>query len=225
MIYFVAGTDTDSGKTIVSSALLHLAQEQGIQTLGVKPIASGCQDTPAGLRNSDALSLMAKSSIKLEYDEVNPFSFEPAIAPHIAAKEQGVPLSPEALQQTIDLCLYQDAELCIIEGAGGWRLPLGSGAFLSDVVKAWQLPVILVVGVKLGCLNHAVLTQEAILADGLKIAGWVANQVDSNMSCYQENIESLNELMQGPCLGEIPYLASATAEVAANYLSLSFMKS
>ncbi|MCH1930520.1 dethiobiotin synthase [Shewanella sp. A25] len=226
-MYFVTGTDTDSGKTLVSSALLEAvnlrASQTGIacSTLGVKPIASGCEQTAEGLRNSDALKLMMSSSVKLTYEQVNPFSFEPAIAPHVAAKQVSVTLSPERIIDSLDLAQFQLADFCLIEGAGGWRLPLGEGRFLSEMVQQLNLPVILVVGMKLGCLNHALLTQEALISDGLTIAGWVANCVDPNMSVFDENLATLKEEMRAPFLGCIPHLAEATGKNAAQYLELS----
>lgn len=225
MTYFVAGTDTDSGKTLVSSALLHLASKQGKSSLGLKPIASGSHfysvdgEQPV-LKNPDALSLMASSSIKLPYQQVNPFTFEPAIAPHIAAEQMGVNLSVGDLLEHVVLDDTDKAELGLIEGAGGWRLPLNRDEFLSDFVKVLQLPVILVVGVKLGCLNHALLTQESIQTDGLEIAGWVANRVDGDVSCFEENMEYLHSNMNAPCLGVIPFLDEPTPENAADYLTL-----
>jgi len=222
MIYFVTGTDTDCGKTFISTALLNRAKEKGSDTLGLKPIASGCERTESGLRNSDALSLMAESTIELDYTLVNPVSFEPAIAPHIAAAHTGIDISPESILNRLSGALegLNGSELCIIEGAGGWRLPLGEGLFLSEVVQQLSVPVILVVGVKLGCLNHAVLTQEAIKADGLKIGGWIANIVDGDTSCLEENLASLQSLMNGPCLGVVPHLQELSIETAASYLNV-----
>lgn len=237
MIFFVTGTDTDSGKTLVSSALLSavnasmtkidpaasISPVNRMSTLGIKPIASGCVQTSEGLRNADALQLMAVSSHKIAYPKVNPFSFEPAIAPHIAAAQLGVRLSPAVIIEHLALATFAAVDFCLIEGAGGWRLPLGEGRYLSEVVQRLELPVILVVGMKLGCLNHALLTQEAILADGLNIAGWVANSVDPNMSMFEENLHSLKQMMSAPFLGCIPYLTQPIAENAAEYLNVEWL--
>ncbi|MCL1091887.1 dethiobiotin synthase [Shewanella profunda] len=239
-MFFVTGTDTDSGKTLVSSALLTAVNRLGniahadsavsilasntMSTLGVKPIASGCAQTSEGLRNADALQLMTSSSLKLAYPVINPFTFEPAIAPHIAAAQVGVSLAPEVIIESLDLAAFAQADFCLIEGAGGWRLPLGEGRYLSEVVQRLELPVILVVGMKLGCLNHALLTQEAILADGLKIAGWVANCVDPNMSMLEENLASLKEMMSSPFLGSVPFLEEPTADNAANFLHCELLE-
>ncbi|NRB24244.1 dethiobiotin synthase [Shewanella sp.] len=231
MKYFVTGTDTDSGKTLVTSALLYkMSQSQAYgRTLGLKPVASGCEPTEKGLRNSDALALIEESSIKLDYERVNPISFLPAIAPHIAASQTGVDISPAAIlapiQQSIVAAELHDNDVCLIEGAGGWRLPLGQGHFLSEVVQALDVPVILVVGVKLGCLNHAVLTYEAIIADGLTVAGWVANIVEPQTRCLDENLASLHQLMPSSCLGVVPYLSEATAAAAAEHLNLAALVS
>ncbi|MCE9678941.1 dethiobiotin synthase [Shewanella sp. AS1] len=219
-MYFVTGTDTDSGKTLIGSALLYKAKQQGT-TLGVKPIASGCEMTTQGLRNSDALSLMAQSSLKLPYEQINPFAFAPAIAPHIAAKQAGQSLSVASIERHLRTLPFHKVDFSLIEGAGGWRLPLGEGAYLSDLAKALELPVILVVGLKLGALNHAVLTQEALLADGLEIAGWVANRVDPKMSVPEENLQSLHEMMSSPCLGVVPYLDSPDVAQVASYLDIN----
>lgn len=227
MKYFVTGTDTDSGKTLISTALLHsinVSSAKG-RSLGLKPVASGCELTDNGLRNSDALALMAQSSIKLDYNAVNPISFLPAIAPHIAANEDKVDISPAVLlahlSTSFNDAVLTDEDICLIEGAGGWRLPLGKGQFLSQVVQALNLEVILVVGVKLGSLNHAVLTQEAIKADGLTIKGWVANVVDHETSRLGENLASLHLLMESPCLGVIPHLKTPSAEAASVFLDTS----
>ena len=228
-MFFVTGTDTDSGKTLVSTALLTAFNREAARTgaahlsLGVKPVASGCETTEQGLRNSDALKLMSASSLKLSYEQVNPISFEPAIAPHIAAKQLGVNLSPEAILATLDRQAFAQADFCLIEGAGGWRLPLGDGRYLSELVQQLNLPVILIVGMKLGCLNHALLTQEAIIADGLTVAGWVANCVDPNMSVFDENLASLKEMMTSPFLGCIPHLKQADAEHAAHFIDIQLL--
>ena len=229
MAYFITGTDTDSGKTLVSSALLYLVSQpstllQQPKTLGLKPIASGCEMTNKGLRNADALSLISQSTIKLPYERINPISFEPAIAPHIAAKKNGTDISVKTLLKKMHFSALPEHDFCLIEGAGGWRLPLGNQQFMSQVVQALSLPVIMVVGMKLGCLNHALLTQEAILADGLNLSGWVANCVDPNMSNFDDNLQSLTEMMRAPLLGTIPFLQNPTAKEAAKYINFSLVQ-
>ncbi|WP_299494299.1 dethiobiotin synthase [uncultured Shewanella sp.] len=229
-MYFVTGTDTDCGKTLVSSALLYKAKGR---TLGFKPIASGCEKSELGLRNSDALSLLAASSVKLgetlkhngkpmqlEYQHINPYAFEPAIAPHIAAQQIDMTIEPTKLLKHIAFATSLPLDFCLIEGAGGWHLPLGGEHLLSHVVKEAKLSVILVVGVKLGCLNHALLTQEALVKQGVQVAGWVANCIDPNMPHLEENLQTLSNMMLGTCLGVLPYLSEATAVTAATYLTL-----
>ena len=217
--YFIAGTDTDAGKTTVAAGLLCAVRQQGLSTLGAKPVASGCLRTPDGLRNSDALALMAESSVRLPYREVNPYAFEPAIAPHVAAQEAGIELAVPALTDAMRQVLAQGADFTLVEGAGGWRVPLSGQAYLSDLAEALGLPVILVVGVRLGCINHALLTAEAIARDGLQLAGWVANVVAPDTARLEENLASLAERLSAPCLGRVPHLAQADANAVAAYLT------
>ncbi|MGJ7548455.1 dethiobiotin synthase [Pseudomonas alloputida] len=221
--YFIAGTDTDVGKTTIAAGLLHAARLQGLSTLGAKPVASGCTMTPKGLRNSDAQALIDESSLKLTYKEVNPFAFEPAIAPHVAAREAGVALEVPVLAKAMRHVLDQGADFTLVEGAGGWRVPLSDRANLSDLAIALKLPVILVVGVRLGCINHALLSAEAIARDGLQLAGWVANIIDPRTSRLEENLASLAERLPAPCLGRVPKLKQATADAVAEHLQLDLL--
>ncbi|AMK33304.1 dethiobiotin synthase [Pseudomonas mosselii] len=221
--YFIAGTDTDVGKTTIAAGLLHAARQLGLSTLAAKPVASGCVVTAKGLRNSDALALIDESSVKLSYEAVNPFAFEPAIAPHVAAREAGVALSVPALRDAMQKVLVQHADFTLIEGAGGWRVPLSDHANLSDLAIALKLPVILVVGVRLGCINHALLSAEAIARDGLQLAGWVANIVDPRTSRLEENLSSLAERLPAPCLGRVPWLKQAGADAVAAHLQLDLL--
>lgn len=221
--YFIAGTDTDVGKTTIAAGLLHAARLQGLSTLGAKPVASGCSMTPKGLRNSDAQALIDESSIKLAYEEVNPFAFEPAIAPHVAAREANVALEVTVLAKAMRHVLGQRADFTLIEGAGGWRVPLSNHANLSDLAIALKLPVILVVGVRLGCINHALLSAEAIARDGLQLAGWVANIIEPRTSRLEENLASLAERLPAPCLGRVPKLKQATADAVAEHLQLDLL--
>ncbi|MFV3404371.1 MULTISPECIES: dethiobiotin synthase [Pseudomonas] len=221
--YFIAGTDTDVGKTTIAAGLLRAARAQNLSTLAAKPVASGCVVTPKGLRNSDALALIDESSIKLPYRQVNPFAFEPAIAPHVAAREAGVALEVPTLLKAMRQVLDQQADFTLVEGAGGWRVPLSDHANLSDLAIALNLPVILVVGVRLGCINHALLSAEAIAADGLQLAGWVANIVEPKTSRLEENLASLAERLPAPCLGRVPWLKQASAEAVAAHLHLDLL--
>ena len=186
--YFITGTDTDVGKTTVAAGLLFAAREAGLTTAAGKPVASGCEQTPKGLRNADALALMAECSLPLTYNEVNPVAFEPAIAPHIAAREVGVTLTVESLLAPMQAILAKQAQFTLIEGAGGWRVPLSGQDSLSGLAQVLDLPVILIVGVRLGCISHALLTAEAIARDGLQLAGWVANIIGPKTSRLEENL-------------------------------------
>ncbi|MFI7858878.1 dethiobiotin synthase [Pseudomonas promysalinigenes] len=221
--YFIAGTDTDVGKTTIAAGLLHAARLQGLSTLGAKPVASGCTMTAKGLRNSDAQALIDESSIKLDYQQVNPFAFEPAIAPHVAAREAGVALEVAALARAMRHVLDQRADFTLVEGAGGWRVPLSDQANLSDLAIALKLPVILVVGVRLGCINHALLSAEAIARDGLQLAGWVANVIEPKTARLEENLASLAERLPAPCLGRVPKLKQASADAVAEHLQLDLL--
>ncbi|HEK1691971.1 TPA: dethiobiotin synthase [Pseudomonas putida] len=221
--YFIAGTDTDVGKTTIAAGLLHAARLQGLSTLGAKPVASGCTVTTKGLRNADAQALIDESTLKLPYEAINPFAFEPAIAPHVAAREAGVTLEVPALLKAMRHVLDQGADFTLVEGAGGWRVPLSGHANLSDLAIALKLPVILVVGVRLGCINHALLSAEAIARDGLQLAGWVANVIDPRTSRLEENLASLAERLPAPCLGRVPKLKQATADAVAEHLQLDLL--
>ncbi|MBC9249011.1 dethiobiotin synthase [Pseudomonas alcaligenes] len=219
--YFVTGTDTEIGKTTIAAGLLHKARLAGLSTAAAKPVASGCVQTPAGLRNDDALALLGQCSLTLGYAEVNPFAFAPAIAPHLAAREAGVELDVAHLLPAVRRVLDKAADFTLVEGAGGWRVPLAGDESLSDLAVALNLPVILVVGVRLGCINHAVLSAEAVIRDGLHLAGWVANIVDPHTSRLQENLATLAERLPAPCLGQVPRLAEASPAAVAAYLQLA----
>lgn len=221
--YFIAGTDTDVGKTTIAAGLLRAARQAGFSTLAGKPVASGCELGEHGLRNADALALMAQSSIPLPYEQVNPLAFAPAIAPHLAAREVGVTLAVADLLAPMQALLAHQADFTLIEGAGGWRVPLSGSASLSDLAIALGLPVILVVGVRLGCINHALLSAEAIARDGLPLAGWVANVIDGDTARLEENLVTLAERLPAPCLGRVPRLEGATAERVAGYLDVGLL--
>ncbi|WP_220812394.1 dethiobiotin synthase [Pseudomonas paralcaligenes] len=218
--YFVTGTDTEIGKTTIAAGLLHAARLAGLSTAAAKPVASGCVPTGAGLRNDDALALLGECSLALAYDEVNPFAFEPAIAPHLAAREAGVELSVARLLPAVRRVLDRGADFSLVEGAGGWRVPLAGDESLSDLAVALRLPVILVVGVRLGCINHALLSAEAIRRDGLALAGWVANIIEPRTSRLEDNLATLAERLPAPCLGRVPRLDRATPAAVAAHLSL-----
>ncbi|HSB96906.1 MAG TPA: dethiobiotin synthase [Spongiibacteraceae bacterium] len=217
--YFVTGTDTDVGKTLIAAGLLAAANAKGLSTAALKPVAAGCELTSTGLRNADALLLQRVMSLDLPYEQINPVALAPAIAPHIAAAQAGLKLSVDRLAGICRGVLMQRADLTLVEGAGGWRVPLNSREFLSRLAVELQLPVILVVGMRLGCINHAVLTAEAIARDGLRLAGWVANRCQAELGCYEENVQTLKSLLPAPCLGEVPYLATPEPERIAVHLN------
>lgn len=224
--FFVTGTDTDAGKTLVTSALLYAARQRKLSTLGLKPIASGSQITPEGLRNDDALALQRQSVPSVAYATINPWAFAPAIAPHLAAKEADQTLRVNQVVSTLqETCALAPRDITLIEGAGGWRVPLNGHEDFSEIPRAMNLPVILVVGLKLGCLNHARLTAEAIIADGLALAGWVGSVVDSDFTTHSTrfaaSLEVLENTLPAACLGIIPRLDCPTPQAAYRYLCLA----
>jgi dethiobiotin synthetase len=215
---FVTGTDTGVGKTVVAAGLVHLFARRGHRVVGLKPVASGGEPTANGLRNSDALALAAASSVPLPYELTNPCCFGPAIAPHLAAQEAGVAISVDALAGWYRRAAA-GAELAIVEGAGGWRVPLHPEGFLSDLPERLGLGVILVVGLRLGCLNHARLTLEAIAASGrCPFVGWIANRIDPGLARAEENLETLERLLGGPPLAVVPRLDGTDATAAVCWL-------
>lgn len=219
--FFVAGTDTDCGKTFVSRVLLHAAGQRGLSTIGMKPVAAGAEQTEAGLRNEDALLLQAAASQQLPYEQVNPICLPDPVSPHLAAARAGKRLQVQRIAGFCQGLLMKRADLTLIEGAGGWRVPISEQEFMSDLARALNLPVILVVGMKLGCLNHALLTAEAIVRDGLTLAGWVANQRDPQMALVEENLQTLHDAMPFPCLGHIPVLGNPDdLDQAARHVNL-----
>lgn len=206
---FVTGTDTEVGKTYVSAGLLQAFNRQGLQTIGLKPIASDCKLENNKLINADALQLQKHASYPLDYDVINPIAFAPPVAPHIIAEQLGQPLSVARLTELTRPALQLEADITLIEGFGGWYAPLSATETMADYVRAMQFDVLLVVGMRLGCLNHAVLTHRAILADGLKCIGWVANCIDPDMLYLQENIALLIASLPTPCLGIVGHGESA----------------
>jgi len=203
--YFITGTDTDVGKTWISLGIIEALKQQGKKVGVMKPISAGCEQTENGLRNEDALLLQQHSNVELNYDLINPYAFEPAIAPHIAAADAGIRMDIETLYQKLQT-IEQQSDCVVVEGAGGWLVPLNDFQTMADLAKRFQMPVILVVGMRLGCLNHALLSVEAIRASGLPLVGWIANQVSAEMSCLDENIATLQQMIDAPMLGQIPHL-------------------
>lgn len=220
MSYFITGTDTDVGKTLISCALLHAFAAQGKRVAGFKPVAAGCD---ADGHNDDARALRAASSMQLTYGQVNPYCFHHAIAPHLAARNEGVRIELSRI-----LASYRElagqADEVIVEGAGGFLVPLNDQYNSADLAQELNLPVIVLVGMRLGCINHALLTLRAIADYQLECVGWVANVLDADMSALQENIAALRERIAAPLLGVVPHLAEPDAEGVARYLDLSLLE-
>ncbi|WP_423807174.1 dethiobiotin synthase [Photobacterium damselae] len=218
--FFVTGTDTEVGKTVATRAILHAAGHADIKMSGYKPVASGSSRTEGGLRNSDALYIQEASVVELSYQEVNPYAFEEPVSPHLAAEREKRTIEFEVLTQGLDN-LKQKSDVVLVEGAGGWRVPVAREQFLSQWVQQQKMPVILVVGVKLGCLSHAMLTAEAIERDGLEVVGWIANRINPGEENYAENIQMLEAQLPGKKLGEIPYMPGIKKRNLAQYIDLS----
>lgn len=218
--FFVTGTDTEVGKTFVSCALLKAFERESCSSVAMKPIASGCELIAGELRNDDALALMEYATQKLPYQEVNPYAFEQAIAPHIAAQESLQPIELKKLVKLTQDFLKHKADIKLIEGAGGWLVPLNAQDTLEDYVKALDVPVILVVSIRLGCINHALLSARTIRAAGLQLAGWVANVSQDNFNQNDnqrvaENIDSIKKMIDAPLLAGIDFIPEATPDKQA----------
>lgn len=221
---FITGTDTDAGKTTCAAALIHALRKHGRRCVPLKPVAAGADSVAGQLRNADALQLMQACDIEVSvnaYQRANPFCFAPAIAPHIAANQAGVPVNLADLLQHTDVVASSHGDVLIIEGAGGWLVPLNNEVSLADYAQETAAEVVLVVGMKLGCLNHALLTATDIERRGLKLAGWIANQPQAKAMCeYNANIATLKQLLRAPCLGEIPYSPETDAQQLADFLNV-----
>jgi dethiobiotin synthetase len=215
---FVTGTDTGVGKTRIATALCLAFAAAGKRVAAMKPVASGCTATPDGLRNDDAMALQGAMNVRASYAEVNPYAFEPAIAPHIAALEAGRSIDFAVLDRCFErLALQSDAT--IIEGAGGWLAPLDTELTFADLAVRWQLDVVLVVGLRLGCLNHALLTAESIDRRGLRLCGWIGNSVDPVFERRDENLAALGTRIAAPCIGTYPYSPASGARDVAKSLA------
>lgn len=210
---FITGTDTEVGKTVVATALVRGFVTQRRRVAVMKPIASGSQRTSEGLRNEDALALMAASNVAAAYETVNPYCFEPPISPHIAAEEAQVVVDLQRIRRDFE-ALAASADLVVVEGAGGWLAPISRTESMADLARALDLPVVLVVGLRLGCINHARLTKLAIESQGARFAGWIANAIDPVMSRPRENLEMLRQVLEAPPLAFVPTIASGGAAPA-----------
>ncbi len=220
--YFITGTDTGVGKTCVALGLMEALKTSSAKVLGMKPVASGCIRTNEGLRNEDALQIQRLGDIDVPYEQINPYAFEPAVAPHVAAAEAGENID----LRKIALCyqaLTRLADTLVVEGVGGWRVPLGDNYAVSDLARTLKLPVILVVGLRLGCINHALLTAEAISRDGLQLKAWVANQLEPDYATLNPTLDCLSNNIPAPMLGLVPFMARIDADRTAACLNLSLL--
>ncbi|MFT3897802.1 MAG: dethiobiotin synthase [Thermomonas sp.] len=208
--FYVTGTDTGIGKTRSSAALLHALRARGLRAVGMKPVASGCERIDGEWKNADALELIEASAPRPAYADCNPFALEHPLAPELAARDANVEIAlPPLLAAHARLAASADA--VVVEGVGGWAAPLSSSLMQVDLVRALDVPVVLVVGLRLGCLNHALLSARAIAADGCRLAGWIANRIDPAMERIDDNIAMLRERLPAPCWGELPHAPEAAA--------------
>ncbi len=218
--FFITGTDTDVGKTEVAAGLIEAANQKGLRTGAIKPVAAGCEDHGDGPQNDDAIKLQSLANVELSYQQVNPVALDLPMAPHIAAQEQGKALSANRLTGFCRGVSMLPMDFLVIEGAGGWRVPINKRETMADIPKQLNAEVILVVGIRLGCINHALLTAQAIRLDGLKIAGWVANILDTEMLRIEENIDTLKQMLIEPCLGVVPRLSDVSPQQVAAHLTI-----
>lgn len=216
---YVTGTDTGVGKTLVSAALLHRLRSTGLRASGMKPVASGCERTPDGWRNDDALRLQAASDPRPTYDDVNPYALELPTAPQLAARAMAVSVDLLRLGDAY-LRLAMQADAVVIEGVGGWAAPLDDGLDQADLVRMLDVPVVLVIGLRLGCLSHARLTARAIQSDGVSLIGWIGSSVDPMFSERNDYIELLRDALTAPCLGVLPYAPDADPAQMSKYLTM-----
>jgi len=203
--FFITGTDTEIGKTTATLALMRAFKQQGYRVAAMKPVAAGCQVTEQGLRNNDALQLIQEASQTIAYEWVNPFAYQPPIAPHIAAAQIGRPIIIDTILNTYEQIASQ-ADIVLVEGIGGWAVPINERKTMADVAKALSLPVILVAGIRLGCLNHTLLAYESIVNKGCIMSGWIANMLGENNPIAEQNISYLRQALPVPFLGTLPYL-------------------
>ena len=216
---YVTGTDTGIGKTVASSALLHALRLRGLRAVGMKPLASGCEHTAAGWRNEDALALQAASNPRPEYADLNPYALPLPLAPELAARDAGVTVELGTIRAAYAR-LQAQADAVVVEGVGGWAAPLSASIDQADVVHALDLPVVMVVGLRLGCLNHAYLTMRAIAADGCRLAGWIGNAIDPGMARRDDNLALLAARIPAPCWGVLPHADPADPAALARLLTI-----
>jgi len=216
--FFITGTDTGVGKTCAAIALMHALQRQGKTVLAMKPVAAGCLMQEGGLKNDDALALQSHASLPLPYPLINPYAYAEPVSPHIAGTHNPVQLAVVTRQFAL---LKSQSDCVLVEGAGGWFSPINSGQSNADLAAALTLPVILVVAIRLGCINHARLSQLAINQSGLPLVGWIAVCTEPNMSYQQDNIAFIGACLAVPLLGIFPYLSVVDFDFLANQLDIS----
>lgn len=221
---YITGTDTGAGKTLASCALLHALRARGLRAVGMKPLACGCESTRQGLRNDDALALQAASDPRPSYEDLNPVALSQPLAPEIAAREAGVEVALAPMLAAYQR-LAEHADVLVVEGVGGWMAPLSTGLDQVDLVRALAVPVILVVGMRLGCINHARLSAAAIVADGCQLVGWIASEVDPGMARRDENFALLSQRLPAPCLGRLPWVDDPDPARLAAHLDLALATS
>lgn len=218
--YFITGTDTGVGKTRAACALLRALVQADMRAVGMKPVAAGAVRDAEGLLNEDVAALCAASAFVAPRAIVNPYCFEPAIAPHIAAERAGVKIDADKIVAAFE-ALALTADAVVVEGAGGFCIPLGDELDSAGLAARLGLPVVLVVGMRLGCLNHALLTAQAIRARGLTLAGWIANRIDPGMVAVAENVSALAQRLRAPLLADWAYSPSAQPEMSVDRLDLA----
>ena len=219
---YVTGTDTGIGKTLTSCALLHALRGHGLRAAGMKPVASGCARIDGEWKNEDALALQHAGESGIAYADINPFALEHPLAPELAARDAGIEVAlPPILAAHARLAEHADA--LIVEGVGGWAAPLSASLMQADLVRALRVPVLLVIGLRLGCLNHALLSARAIAADGVHLAGWIASHVDPDMDRVDDNIGMLRARMPAPCWGVLPHVPDADPAQLASRLRIPML--
>jgi dethiobiotin synthetase len=216
---FITGTDTGVGKTLASTALLHALRGRGLRAVGMKPVASGCERIDGQWRNEDALALQQASDPRPDYADVNPYALPQPLAPELAARDAGVGVALDPILAA-HARLQALADVLVVEGVGGWAAPLSATLDQKHVVRALRLPVVLVVGLRLGCLNHAYLSAGAIAADGCELAGWIASGIDPHMARADDNFALLQQRLPAPCWGRLPHAPGAAPEALARYLDV-----
>ena len=219
MEFFVTGTDTGCGKTLITLAFMEKLRESGGRVAGMKPVAAGAEITAEGLRNDDALAIQARCTEPFAYDVINPCCLRTPAAPHLAAAAEGKKIGIEAILEAAAR-LRQSSDHFVVEGAGGWRVPLTGDLDMAALCHELKLPVVLVVGLKLGCINHALLSAESILASGQTLLGWVANSLEPEMAFEAENIAALEQRIDAPLLGHVPWQLAPDPGVPASHLQM-----